>query len=133
MSAMGPGETVREFLARICRRDLDGACELVTDDVEYDNVPMGKQFGPQGIKDLLGPMFGGGAGGFDEVDFVIHRQFAEGPLVCNERTDRFRRGDTWIDLPLAGIFEVAEDGRIKLWRDYFDLPTMTDAMAALSG
>jgi limonene-1,2-epoxide hydrolase len=52
--------------------------------------------------------------------------------VMNERTDKFRIGDTWIALPVAGVFEVGDDGRITLWRDYFDMKMYTDQMAALS-
>ena len=39
----------------------------------------------------------------------------------NERTDRFRTGDRWIDLPVTGVFEVDTEGKISLWRDYFDM------------
>ena len=123
---MSPEETVNEFLARICRFDLDGACELVTDDVEYDNVPMGKQFGPQGIKDLLGPM----VGDMEAVDWVVHRQAATGNVVINERTDRFKVEGRWIELPVCGVFELDGKGRIALWRDYFDLATFTSAFSA---
>jgi limonene-1,2-epoxide hydrolase len=125
---MTPEETVNEFIARVCRFDLDGACELVTDDVEYDNVPMGKNFGPEGIKSILGLM----AGGLDQAEWVIHRQVAVGPIVMNERTDRFGAGDKWLELPVAGIFEV-HDGRISLWRDYFDMGTFNDQLAGLAG
>ena len=126
---MTPLETVNEFIARLCRLDVDGACELVTDDVEYDNVPMGKNHGPQGIKDLLGPM----VGGVDEVDWVIHREAATDNIVMNERTARFRTGERWIELPVVGVFELDDDGRIALWRDYFDLATFNEQMAAALG
>ena len=126
---MSPEETVNEFVRRILALDLDGACELVSDDVEYDNVPMGKNFGPDGIKSFLQPM----VEGLDEVEFVVHRQTAAGNVVMNERTDRFRLGENWLDLPVAGIFEVGADGKIVLWRDYFDMATFTDQMAKLAG
>jgi limonene-1,2-epoxide hydrolase len=125
---MTPAETVTEFIARLCRFDIDGACELVSDDVEYDNVPMGKNHGPQGIRDLLGPM----VGGLDEVDWVVHRQAATGAVVMNERTDRFRQGDDWLELPVAGVFELNPAGLITLWRDYFDMATFTEQMAAIT-
>jgi limonene-1,2-epoxide hydrolase len=126
---MTPEETVNEFIARVCRFDLDSALELVTDDVEYDNVPMGKVFGPEGIRSVLGMM----AEGLADADWVVHRQVASGGTVMNERTDRFRAGDTWIELPVAGVFEVNADGRIALWRDYFDNATFTDQLAKLAG
>ncbi len=125
---MGAEEIVNEFIARVVRMDLDGACELVSDDVEYDNVPMGKVYGPDGIKGVLAQM----VGMLDEVEWVIHRQVAAGSLVLNERTDRFGKDGRWIDLPVAGVFEVT-DGRITLWRDYFDMATFTDQLTALAG
>jgi limonene-1,2-epoxide hydrolase len=124
---MTPEETVDRFIELICAKDIDGACELVDAACEYDNVPMGKQFGPEGIKALLGPM----VDGLDEVEFVIHRQVAAGRLVLNERSDRFRIGEKWIDLPVAGVFEVGDDGLIVLWRDYFDATTFNEQLTAL--
>jgi limonene-1,2-epoxide hydrolase len=67
---------------------------------------------------------------FDELDWVIHRQIASDSLVLNERTDRFGKGGKWMELPVAGVFEV-RDNRITLWRDYFDLTTMTDQLTEL--
>ncbi len=122
-----PEEIVNEFIARVVRMDLDAACELVADDVEYDNVPMGKVTGPEGIKSVLGQM----AGIVTDVEFVTHRQVAVGNVVMNERTDRFGVGGRWADLPVAGVF-VVEDGRITLWRDYFDMGTMTEMITSLT-
>ena len=124
---MSPEEIVNEFMARVQRLDLDAACELVSDDVEYDNVPMGKVHGPEGIKNLLGQM----SGAIDGTEWIVHRQVAAGNLVLNERTDRFGKDGTWMDLPVAGVFEV-HDGRITLWRDYFDLATMTNGLTELT-
>jgi limonene-1,2-epoxide hydrolase len=124
---MTPEETVDEFIRRVVSMDLDGACELVADDVEYDNVPIGKVHGPDGIKSVLGPM----VGGLDGAEWVVHRQVASGDLVFNERTDRFGVGGRWMDLPVAGVFEV-RDGKIVLWRDYFDMQTFNEQFAALA-
>ena len=40
--------------------------------------------------------------------------------MLTERIDVFRMGETTIELPVMGIFEV-RDGLIAAWRDYFDL------------
>lgn len=126
---MTPEEIVNEFVKRVVAKDLDGACELITSDMEYDNVPMGKNYGPDGIKAVLGAM----VDGVTAVEFLVHRQVAIGNLVVNERTDRFEVNGKWIDLPVAGFFEVGDDGLITLWRDYFDMPTMMDQMQAAIG
>jgi limonene-1,2-epoxide hydrolase len=125
---MTPEEVVNEFIRRLVAKDLDGACELVTADVEYDNVPMGKNYGPDGIKTVLGAM----VDGVDTVEFVTHRQMVVDNVVVNERTDRFEMKGTWIDLPVAGFFEVDGDGLISLWRDYFDMPTLMDQIQEIA-
>ncbi|MGZ4703375.1 MAG: limonene-1,2-epoxide hydrolase family protein [Acidimicrobiales bacterium] len=123
---MTPEETVDEFIRRVVAVDLDGAAELVSDHLEYDNVPIGKVLGPAGLKNFLTAM----VAGIDEVIFVIHRQTSAGPMVMNERTDRFRIGEKWIELPVAGVFEVGDDGKLILWRDYFDAATFYTQLEA---
>lgn len=125
---MTPDELVRTFIKHIEAKDLDSACSLMTDDCEYDNVPMSKVFGPDAVKQILVPF----TAGCSEIDWVIVRQAASGDMtsgvVMNERIDRFKMGERWIELPLAGVFEITH-GKISLWRDYFDLPTFQKAMA----
>ena len=59
----------------------------------------------------------------DEVSLV-----ADGDLVIAERIDRIRVGERWIELPCCGVFHL-RDGRIPLWKDYFDLQTYPRALA----
>ena len=125
---MTPEATVDEFIRRIVANDLESALEMVADDVEYDNVPIGKNIGPDAMRAFLGVM----AGNVDEVQFVIHRQTATGNVVMNERTDRFRVGEAWMDLKVAGIFEVDDDGKVSLWRDYFDMAEFNAEMQKLA-
>ena len=110
--------TVQLFIEAIERRDLDAALALVADDCVYDNVPVGPVRGPDGIRRILAPLVETS----DEVDWPVLRTASIGDVVLNERLDRFRSGDRWIELPVAGVWEVV-DGRITLWRDYFDLAT----------
>ena len=119
------GSIVSEFIHCLERKDLEAALALVTDDVEYDNVPMGKVFGPDGIRAALGG-FLAGAGG---IEWVVHHQVESGDTVMNERLDRFEVGGKWVEIPVAGLF-VLRDGRIALWRDYFDQPTFRDQLTA---
>ena len=107
---------VDAFIAAICADDLEQALTMVSDDVVYDNVPIGAVTGPDGIRQALGGFLASATG----IDWVVHRQIADGNVVMNERTDRFEMGGSWHDLPVMGVFEV-EDGRITLWRDYFDM------------
>jgi limonene-1,2-epoxide hydrolase len=117
-------ETVTAFIRLLEAGDVDGAVLLVTDDCEYDNVPMSKVVGPEAIAALLRPMLSSCA----EVEWVVHRQVADGPLVFNERLDRFLLPSGWVEVPVCGVWEVA-DGRIRLWRDYFDLATFRSQLS----
>lgn len=124
-----PEQVVSEFIRRITGNDVVGALTMVSDDVEYDNVPIGKNIGPAAMQEFLNGM----GTGVDEIEFVIHHQVTQGRIVMNARTDRFRIGERWLDLPVAGVFEVGGDGRITLWRDYFDMATFTDQLTDILG
>ncbi len=129
---MNASETVTAFIHAIERRDLDAALAFVTDDCEYDNVPMAKVFGPEAIRTVLGPF----AAGCSAIEWVVTHQVAHddgegGGVVMNERVDRFEMGGRWIELPVAGLF-VLRGGRIALWRDYFDNQMFRSALAGPS-
>ncbi len=121
---MTPDETVTAFIHAIEAKDLDAALALAADDIVYDNVPMSAVTGVDATRAMLESF----VNGTDEIEWVIHHQVATGGAVMNERTDRFRTGETWIEIPVAGVWEVA-DGRITLWRDYFDLQGLMTQMA----
>jgi limonene-1,2-epoxide hydrolase len=119
-----PSEIVTAFIKAIEAKDLDSAMALVALDCEYDNVPMGKVYGVDEIRGILERVVDRS----DLVEWVVFRQAAAGPIVFNERLDRFKIGDKLVELPVAGVFEVT-DGKLTLWRDYFDLPTYRNQMA----
>jgi limonene-1,2-epoxide hydrolase len=64
---------------------------------------------------------------WDKTDWEIINILAQGDLVIAERMDRTVVAGRKVDLPCVGIFEM-EDGKIKVWRDYFDLATFTGAV-----
>lgn len=123
-----PAALVSQFIGAIERNDPDHALTLLADDCEYDNVPIGKVIGPDAVRSMLVPFLDR----YQEVQWVIHHQTSSGDLthgvVLNERSDRFRAGDTWVELPVAGVF-IVRDGRIALWRDYFDRDTLLQLLA----
>jgi limonene-1,2-epoxide hydrolase len=124
-----PGDVVAAFIAAIESKDIDAALALVTDDVSYENVPMSPVVGRDNVRATLEQFLGIVA----EVDWPVSRQIVSGNAVVNERLDRFRIGDGWLELPVAGFFEVTDDGRISLWRDYFDMSSYTGQLATLMG
>jgi limonene-1,2-epoxide hydrolase len=65
------------------------------------------------------------------IDWRILRQTSSGDLmkgtVLNERDDRVEIHGRWTTLPVAGVFEI-ENGKLTLWRDYFDRQAIIDVM-----
>ena len=120
---MTPLETVHSFMTAAAARDYDTALALLTDDVEYQNMMLPPVRGRDAVRETLEGLLAL----CSDSEWVVHREVAEGTLVMNERTDRFRIGDTWTDLPVMGMFEL-RNGQIALWRDYFDLQTIMAAM-----
>jgi limonene-1,2-epoxide hydrolase len=123
MEAEG-GQIVARFIAAVEAKDLDTALAMVTDDCHYDNVPMGAVDGRDAMRTTLAPFVASAS----EIEWVVKHQVAAGDTVMNERLDRFHVGDRWIEIPVAGLF-VLRDGRISLWRDYFDLASFTSQMS----
>lgn len=122
-----PDSFVRTFLSALVARDLNGAAAMVTEDFEYDNVPMGKAFGPEALVSTLAGFFGM----CTNIDWEILRQTSSGDMehgtVLNERDDRVEIHGRWATLPVAGIFEIRH-GKLTLWRDYFDRQAIVDVM-----
>jgi limonene-1,2-epoxide hydrolase len=129
MTMTASGDVVTAFIAAIEAKDLDTAMALVTDDVSYENVPMSPIVGREAVRAALEGFLAMAAA----VDWQVSRQMVSDNAVANERLDRFQIGDGWLEMPVAGFFEVTDDGQISLWRDYFDLPTYTTQLAALRG
>lgn len=121
---MSPLETVNTFMKAASARDYDTALELLAPDVEYQNMPLPAVQGRDAVRDTLEMLLASAT----DSQWVVHRELSDGNVVMNERTDRFLIADRWLELPVAGVFEV-RDGRIVLWRDYFDLETVTKQMA----
>ena len=119
MTERSASEVVTALIRACESRDLDAVCALVADDIEYDNVPIGKVHGPEGVRSVLS---GGVTQAASEVEWRVLAQVAEGDTVMNERIDRFLVDGRWIEIAIAAIFTV-RDGKVALWRDYFDLET----------
>src|SRR5512146_1460833 len=57
---------------------------------------------------------------------VILKSAHEGNVVFNSRVDTLTmKNGKKAEIPVAGMFEPDEAGKIKVWRDYFDLATFT--------
>lgn len=105
---------VENFLNALAVQDFDTTDALLADDLVYQNVGLPTFRGGARVRKML--RSGQGRMGF-EVKF--HRNVADGGTVLNERTDAVVFGPLRLQFWVCGVFEV-DDGRITLWRDYFD-------------
>ncbi|HEY5842105.1 MAG TPA: limonene-1,2-epoxide hydrolase family protein [Mycobacterium sp.] len=119
------GEIVTEFCALWADPDPGRLAGYFTENGVYHNIPMAAVQGRAAIEEFIS----GFTAMCDGIDFIVHRQVADGDLVFNERTDvmRLKNGKT-VELPVTGVFEI-RDGRIAAWRDYFDMAAVTAAFS----
>jgi limonene-1,2-epoxide hydrolase len=120
-------EAVDRFIAAWKSKDIDHLMSFFHDDAVYTNIPIDP---PNRGAEQIRTMISGFLAMSDAMEFVVHHT-AEDParnIVMNERTDRFRLGERWIELPVMGVFEL-RDGRIQAWRDYFDMAQFQSGMA----
>jgi limonene-1,2-epoxide hydrolase len=113
--AIEPARVVENFLYALRDKDLDTADALLDDNVVYHNVGLPIIRGRKRTMKLFRGLNRRNAG----FDVKIHRIATEGTSVLNERTDMLIFGRFAPAFWVCGVFEV-HDGRITLWRDYFD-------------
>lgn len=106
---------VEGFLYALQDQDFNAVDAALDDNLVYENVGLSRMRGGRKVVKLFRRMEG--KFGF-EVKF--HRVAADGNAVLTERTDALIFGPLRIQFWVCGVFEV-HDGRITLWRDYFDM------------
>ena len=124
---MTPLETVNTFMNHIESKDVGAAADLLAADISYENMPIDPVVGRDAVRQVL-EGFLGSAG---EVEWKVLSEWEVGSTVINERLDRFQIGDGWLELPVAGFFQVT-DGLITLWRDYFDMGSYMSQFSRLT-
>jgi limonene-1,2-epoxide hydrolase len=118
-----PAELVTEFCAQWSNPDPHRLGEYFTEDAVFHNIPMEPLHGRAAIVEFIASFVSACAG----IEFRIHHQAVNGNVVFAERSDIIRKTDgTVVELPVMGVFEVS-DGRIRAWRDYFDMAEVTKA------
>jgi limonene-1,2-epoxide hydrolase len=120
-TVQNPIATVETFLNALQEQDFDTAENALAQNLVYQNVGLPTIYGRNRAMKLFRSMQG--RAGFE---VKIHRSAADGPAVLNERTDVLTFGPLRLQFWVCGVFEVHE-GRITLWRDYFDFFDMFKA------
>lgn len=114
--------TVEILLTALAAQDTDGAGAVLDDDLVYQNVGLPTIRGRARAMKVFRAMEG--RAGFE---VKIHRIAVNGSSVLTERTDALVFGPLRLQFWVCGVFEV-QNGRITLWRDYFDVWDMTKAL-----
>jgi limonene-1,2-epoxide hydrolase len=116
--------TVSEFCKAWARLNIDEIMGFFTDDATYHNIPLPIATGKAAIRKTIEGLMKGTTW----VEFKILHTAAANGVVLNERVDSFEVKGKRMSLPVAGVFETTPEGKIKAWRDYFDMKMFTDQM-----
>lgn len=114
---------VRSFIDTWPSLDPERLVQFFTADGIYHNMP----FEPVQGHDSLQAFIGAFLANWTETKWEIISVATSGRLVFVERVDRIITDGKTVALPCCGVFEL-EDGKIKIWRDYFDMETYRRAI-----
>jgi limonene-1,2-epoxide hydrolase len=113
---------VNDLFAAWTRLNLDEVMSYFADDAVWDNVPMTPAKGRAAIREMTQGFMKDASAFTAKILKSVH----DGNTVFNERVDTIvMKNGKKADVPVAGMFELNDAGKIKVWRDYFDLGTFT--------
>lgn len=115
---------VRDFIAAWSTLNVDRIVEYFTDDGVYHNIMLQPVAGRENLRKFIQ----GFVKSWSATDWEIRTLISKGDIVIAERVDRTSLGAKQVALPCCGVFEL-KDGKIREWRDYFDMATYTKAVA----
>lgn len=117
-------QIVRDFVSSWSRLNVEEIVGYFAPDGVYHNM-MNK---PVAGHDHLRAFVGGFIKDWTRTEWDILNILSHGDVVMVERLDRTQIGDKHVDLPCCGVIEM-QNGKIKVWRDYFDLATYARVFA----
>lgn len=115
---------VRKFLDKLAAGEVDEAVDLLAEDVVYENVSLPTIRTRERVRSAFKFMQGLRGAGFE---VYIRSASSDGTTVLTERTDVLYWGLFRMQIWVCGRFDVT-DGKISLWRDYFDWLNATIAL-----
>ena len=113
-------QTMKDFIAAWSNLDSDELVGYFSEDGIYYNMPTQPVQGKEQLKQFIRSFISN----WTKTNWDTLNIIGEGDVVIAERLDRTEVGDIKVDLPCCGVFEM-EEGKIKVWRDYFDMGTYT--------
>ena len=119
-------QVVRKFMDTWPRSDVDEIVSFFSDDAVHTDGPRGTYRGVDAIKAELLSMLELVPSTTAHVNNLV----ASDGLVMVERVDDFEMMGKTFDVEIMGVFEVNGDGRITRWRDYYDMRSLEERVAA---
>ena len=119
-----PAAVVVRFLHALAASDVDGALDLVAEDLVYSNVSLPTIYGRERLERMARPWLRPGRMGFN---VHLNHVATEGDVVLTDRIDELNWGRFATRFWVYGRFVVDTDGKITLWRDSFDWLDVTIA------
>ncbi len=117
-------QIIRDFIDAWPRLDVKEIVDYFAEDGVYHNMMLDPVKGREALTGFIG----GFVNGWSDVKWELLNISSSGNTVFAERVDRMKVGGKPVALPCCGVFEM-EGGKIKVWRDYFDLATFSKAAA----
>ncbi len=125
---MGTAQDAEQLVRDFCRafegHDAEALRPFFTDDVIYHNIPMDPAVGIDAAIAFIDGFFGMCE---SMVIETVHLAVRDN-VVLTERIDTFTVGPVVAPLLVMGTFEI-RDGKISVWRDYFDLGQITKMLS----
>lgn len=115
---------ITEFVQAWSNLDAFELASYFTEDGTYFNIPTQPVTG----KDNIEKFIRGFIATWTDTQWDILNIACDGDIVYCERLDRTKSSAGDVDLPCFGVFEM-RDGKIHMWRDYFDMNTFVKAMS----
>lgn len=115
---------VREFIQAWSRLDVDELAAYFTEDGAYHNMPIAPVVGRIQVRAFIARFLKG----WTRTEWEVLTLVAAGDIVIVERLDRTWIGERAVELPCCGVFQLAQ-GKIRVWRDYFDMATYLNAVS----
>lgn len=115
-------DRLRQLFVDLDRLDFAAVAAHCTNDCVYEDVPYAEAtvVGPDAIRAKLDM----GLGMLERLPTTIHELLEDGDTIMIERTEvwHHRTGER-ATLRVAAVFKF-RDGKITLWRDYWDAKTL---------
>jgi limonene-1,2-epoxide hydrolase len=111
-----PEAVVRRVLAAVESGDFGALDYLFSEDMTFQDprfVRRGRDAVKKQLQEDLQSM--------SDLIFETTGIAANGRVVMTERVDRFTMNGKSHSLDTVGVFEMGDDGKVKRWREYFDL------------